>query len=191
VTAPESRVDFRNYLQIRGVRAGTNTFSVTLDVLRGRCFDGLAVFPDSGIGATRVRPDELRLLVPREPIVAVAGRPEEIPFALRRRGGRPDGALDVRLTLPSGFQAGGGTTRHFERVGSLGRDSFEVVARAPGRYVVSLSVPRRYNQPTARVELQVVKRRSWLREHFLPSLLAASLLVGAAAFAYATRKPRP
>ena len=164
VTAPSSRLDFRNYLQIRGVLPGANTFSVTLDELRGRCFDRLAVFQDSGIGATRVRPDELRLLVPREPIVAVAGRPARVPFALRRRGGRPDGAFDVRLTLPSGFETAGGTTRHFERVGSLrARLVRRRRAPAPGRYVVSLAVPRRYNQPTASVELQVVERRSWLR----------------------------
>ena len=77
LSAKTARIDFRNYLQTRGPRPGPNTLTVTLDVLRGRCFDSLSVLPDSGIGATTVRPDELRLLVPQQPIVATAGRRTE------------------------------------------------------------------------------------------------------------------
>jgi hypothetical protein len=35
-----------------------------------------------------------------------------------------------------------------------------------------------------------VKPRAWLTSRFLPALLAAVLLVGAAAFMYATRKAK-
>jgi hypothetical protein len=188
--AKTGRVDFRNYLQTHGPRPGPNTLTVTLDVLHGRCFDSLSVLPDSGIGATTVRPDELRLLVPRQPIVATAGRRTTLPFALRRRGGRPDGGLDVRLSLPEGFRAIDGTVWHFVRIGHTGSGAFEFVPRTAGHYVLSLAVPRRYNQPTANVEIDVVKPRSWLTSRFLPSLLAAVLLVGAAAFMYATRKAK-
>jgi len=190
VSAKTTRIDFRNYLQTRGARPGRNTLTVTLDVLHGRCFDSLSVLPDSGIGATSVRPDELRLLVPQEPIVATAGRRTKLPFALRRRGGRPDGGLDVTLTLPEGLRAVDGTVWHFPRIGSVGSGAFEFVPKATGRYVLSLAVPRRYNQPTAVVHVDVVKPQSWLTSRFLPALLAAVLLVGAAAFTYATRKAK-
>ena len=185
-----ARIDFRNYLQTHGPRPGRNSLTVTLDVLRGRCFDLLSVLPDSGIGATTIRPDELRLLVPQQPIVATAGRPTKLPFALRRRGGRPDGGLDVKLVLPDGFRAVDGTVWHFARIGRVGSGRFEFVPKSSGHYVLSLAVPRRYNQPTAAVEVDVVKARSWLISRFLPSLLAAVLLGGAAAFMYATRKTK-
>ena len=188
--AKTGRIDFRNYLQTHGPRPGRNTLTVTLDVVRGRCFDSLSVLPDSGIGATTARPDELRLLVPRQPIVATAGHHAALPFALRRRGGRPDGAVDVSLSLPEGFRAVDGTVWHFPRIGRNGSGTFEFVPKSTGRYVLSLAVPRRYNQPTARVEVNVVKPRSWLTSRFLPSLLAAVLLAGAAAFMYATRKAK-
>ena len=185
-----ARIDFRNYLQTRGTRPGLNTLAVTLEILHGRCFDSLTVLPDSGIGATTVRPDELRLLVPQQPIVATAGRRTKLPFALRRRGGRPDGRLDVKLLQPEGFEAVDGTVWHFPRVGRVGSGTFEFVPKATGRYVLSLAVPRHYNQPTAVVQVDVVKPRSWLVSRFLPSLVAAVLLVGAAAFMYATRKTK-
>ena len=92
VTAPTAHLDFRNYLQLHGVRPGLNTFTVTEDVLRGRCFESVSLLPDSGVGATSVRPDELRLLVPSAPVVAVAGRRTRLRFAVVRRGGRPDGS---------------------------------------------------------------------------------------------------
>jgi hypothetical protein len=190
LSAQTARVDFRNYLQTKGPRSGRNTLTVTLDVLRGRCFDSLSVLPDSGLGATRVRPDELRLLVPQQPIVATAGRRTKLPFALRRRGGRPDGGLDVTVLLPEGFRAIDGTVWHFARIGRVGSGAFEFVPKTTGHYVLSLAVPRRYNQPTANVQVDVVTPRSWLTSRFLPSLLAAVLLVGAAAFMYATRKAK-
>jgi hypothetical protein len=190
LSARTARVDFRNYLQTKGPRPGRNTLTVTLDVLRGRCFDSLFVLPDSGIGATTVRPDELRLLVPQQPIVATAGHRTKLPFALRRRGGRPDVGLDVRLLLPEGFRAVDRTVWHFPRIGRVGSGTFEFVPKTTGRYVLSLAVPRRYNQPTANVQVDVVKPRSWLTTRFLPSLLAAVLLGGAAAFMYATRKAK-
>jgi hypothetical protein len=190
LSAKTARIDFRNYLQTQGARPGSNTLTVTLDVLRGRCFDSVSVLPDSGIGATAVRPDELRLLVPKQPIAATAGRRTKLPFELRRRGGRPDGGLDVRLLLPDGFTAVDGTVRHFPRIGRVGSGTFEFVPKTTGRYVLSLAVPRRYNQPAANVQVDVVKPQSWLTSRFLPSLLAAALLVGAAAFTYATRKAK-
>jgi hypothetical protein len=190
LSAQTARVDFRNYLQTRGPRPGRNTLTVTLDVLRGRCFDSLSVLPDSGIGATTARPDELRLLVPRQPIVATAGRRTKLAFGLRRRGGRPDVGLDVKLLLPDGFRATDGTVWHFPRIGRVGSGTFEFVPKTTGRYVLSLAVPRRYNQPRANVRVDVVKPRSWLTSRFLPSLLAAALLGGAAAFMYATRKAK-
>jgi hypothetical protein len=190
LSAKTARVDFRNYLQTKGPRSGRNTLTVTLDVLRGRCFDSLSVLPDSGLGATRVRPDELRLLVPQQPIVATAGRRTKLPFALRRRGGRPDGGLNVTVLLPEGFRAIDGTVWHFARIGRVGSGAFEFVPKTTGHYVLSLAVPRRYNQPTANVQVDVVTPRSWLTSRFLPSLLAAVLLVGAAAFMYATRKAK-
>jgi hypothetical protein len=188
--AKTAQVDFRNYLQTHGPRPGRNTLSVALDFVRGRCFDSLSVLPDSGIGATTVRPDELQLLVPRQPIVATAGHRAKLPFALRRRGGRPDGGLDVRLLLPDGFRAVDGTVWRFPRLGRVGSGTFEFVPKTTGHYVLSLAVPRRYNQPRADVAVDVVKPRSWLTSRFLPSLLAAVLLVGAAAFMYATRKAK-
>jgi len=188
VTAPTAHLDFRNYLQLQGVRPGLNTFTVTEDVLRGRCFESVSLLPDSGVGATSVRPDELRLLVPSAPVVAVAGRRTRLRFAVARRGGRPDGGFDVAVTLPPGVTAAGGRTRHLDRIGRLASGSFDLVATRPGRYVLSLSVPRRYNQPSANVEVDVVRPRPWLRTHFLPSLVAATFLVGAAAFMRATRK---
>ena len=76
------------------------------------------------------------------------------------------------------------------RIGHTGSGAFEFVPKTTGHYVLSLAVPRRYNQPTANVQIDVVKPRSWLTSRFLPSLLAAVLLVGAAAFMYATRKAK-
>jgi hypothetical protein len=55
-------------------------------------------------------------------------------------------------------------------------------------YIVQLSAPKNYNQPSATAEVDVVPLTSWLKSHLLPSLLAAAFLVTAAALTFATRK---
>jgi hypothetical protein len=182
--------DFRNYVGIRGVRPGVNKFTVKLYNIHGHCFRAVDVLPDSGIGATTIKPDELRLLVPSKPVTVTVGRRARMKFAIARRGGRPDVGATVSFNFPRSFEAWNGTRVHFARIGHTRTGSIEFIPERPGRYAVEVSAPTNYNQPSATAEVDVVPAQSWLKSRLVPSLIAAAFLVTAAALTFATRKRR-
>jgi hypothetical protein len=183
-------LDFRNYLQVHGVRAGANPFTLTLDVLGGRCLERIRLLRGSGIAATHARPDELRFLVPTQGLTATKGRELTIPYELSRRGGWPDRGATVTLSVPRGWRIDGSGSQRFRRLGSGRRGSFRVTPSTTGTSLVGLRAMRVYNEPNATIQVQVEPSRSWLSTRGVSLLLSATLIVGAAALTLASRRAK-
>jgi hypothetical protein len=161
---------------------------VTSESLSGTCFKSIAVLPDSGIGATRVRPDELTLEVPQQPIVAVAGHRSLLRFGVTRRGGRPDIGATIQARFPSDFEPVNGSAHRFNRLGTTKIGELAFVAHTPGHYAVSIGVSGQYNQPNATIAVNVVPPQSWFKTRFLPALITAAFIIAAAALTFASRR---
>jgi hypothetical protein len=184
------KLDFRNYLQVRGVRGGANPFTVTLEVLRGRCLESLRLLSGSGIATTRARPDELRFLVPTQTLTATKGRELTIPYELSRRGGWPDRGALVTLSVPRGWRVDGSRFQRFPRLGHGGRGSFRVTPTTTGTALVGLRAMRVYNEPNATIPVKVEPAKSWLSSRALSLLLSATLIVVAAALTRASLRAK-
>ena len=183
-------LDFRNYLQVRGVRAGANPFTLTLDRLHGPCLAGIRLLKGSGIAATRARPDELRFLVPTEVLPATKGRALTIPYELIRRGGWPDRGAVVTLSVPDGWRVDGPASQRFRWLGGGRRGSFTVTPSTTGTSFAGLRAMRVYNEPSATIAARVEPAGSWLLARGLPLLASATLIVGAAALTLAARRAK-
>lgn len=183
-------LDFRNYLQVRGVRAGANPFTLTVETLRGRCFEGVRLLRGSGIATTPARPDELRFLVPTQVLAATRGRQLTIPYELARRGGWPDRGAVVALSVPHGWRIDGARSQRFRRLDDGGRGAFRVTPTTTGTAFVAVRALRVYNEPSATIPVKVAPARSWLSGRWLSLLLSAALIVGAAALTRASLRAR-
>jgi hypothetical protein len=137
-----------NYLQVNGVRPGANTLTVKVETFKGSCVSSAVALPGTGIQTTGARPDELRLLVPRQTIPSTIGHKVALPFELLRRGGRPDGPVTVAIAPSADFTIVGPRTMRFPRIGGGIRGKFEAIPKSAD-VGVSIYVPRRLNQPTA------------------------------------------
>jgi hypothetical protein len=181
-TTTESRtlsLDFRNYLQVRGVRGGRNVFTITVDRSRGVCLRNLRIARGTGIETTTAHPQELKVLVPLQSLTATKGDVLTIPYAIARRGGWADRGAVVQLSLPPKWRIVGAPTQKFVRIGRERRSTFKVIPQTEGQAVLKISVLRSYNQPDAPVAVQVRARESNVRA-FAPTLLAGALIVAAA-----------
>jgi hypothetical protein len=137
----------------------------------------------TGIGATRARPDELRLVAPRavSASIGIVG----IPVSLYRRGGWPDRAGVLNVT-------GGGTGLRllspakvaFQRIGTGVQQAVRLRATQPGRYLVSITVPDLYNQAHRSVLVEV-RPSSGYGDQTLRAALLAGVIAGVAATAVA------
>jgi hypothetical protein len=183
-------LDFRNYLQVHGVRGGANPFTLTLDVLHGPCLKSIRLLSGSGIATTGARPDELRFLVPTEVLTATKGRELTIPYELSRRGGWPDRGATVTLSLPRGWRIDGPESQRFRRLDDGRRGSFRITPNTTGTSFVGLRAMRVYNEPNATIQVKVEPPKSWLLARGLPLLLAATLIVGAAALTLASQRAK-
>ena len=183
-------LDFRNYLQVRGVRGGANPFTLTLEVLRGRCLTRIRLLRGSGIATTRARPDELRFLVPTTVLTATKGRELTIPYELVRRGGWPDRGATVALSVPREWRIDGSASQRFSRLGYGRAGAFRVTPSTTGASLVGLRAMRLYNEPNATIQIKVEPAKSWLLTRGLSLLLSATLIVGAAALTLASRRAK-
>lgn len=184
-------LDYRNYVQISGVRPGLNPLTVSLrNLQRSSCIRDIVLSPGTGIYVTTANPEELSLHVPRT-LNATKGVPVTIQYTLVRRGGWPDRGATVVLNPPDGMRVEGPRTAHFSHVGHVQDGVFHVVPQVNGPEFVQLSVPARYNEPQATVALSVgAGEASWVRRKGIPVLLSAALLVGAATLTRAARRDR-
>jgi hypothetical protein len=183
-------LDFRNYLQVHGVRAGANPFTLTLDVLHGRCLRSIRLLRGSGIVTTSARPDELRFLVPTQMLTATKGHELTIPYVLSRRGGWPDRGATVTLSVPRGWRIDGAGSQHFRRLDSGRRGSFRVTPSTTGTSFVGLHAMRVYNEPNATIQVKVEPAKSWLLGRGISIVLSAALIVSAAALTRASRRAK-
>jgi hypothetical protein len=188
--ARQVRLDFRNYLQVHGVQGGANPFSLTLEVLRGRCLTSVRLLRGSGIATTAARPDELRFLVPTSTLTATKGREVTIPYELSRRGGWPDRGATVTLSVPRGWRVDGSRAQRFQRLDHGRRGSFRVTPNATGTSFVGLRAMRVYNEPNATIQVKVEPPSSWLSSRGVSLLLSATLIVAAAALTRASRRAK-
>jgi hypothetical protein len=184
------QLDFRNYLQVRGVRGGANPFTLTLELLHGRCLERVRLLPGSGIATTRARPDELRFLVPTQVLTATSGRRLTIPYELARRGGWPDRGAVVALSVPRGWRVDGPRSQRFRRLDDGRRGAFRVTPTTTGTSFVGVRAMRVYNEPNATIPVKVEPARGWLSSRWLSLLLSATLIVGAAALTLASLRAR-
>jgi hypothetical protein len=170
-----------NYLQERGARSGANRFAVHLspalpgsNVRLARC---------TGIGATRARPDELRLVAPRA-VSATTGI-VSIPVSLYRRGGWPDRGGMLSVTgAGAGLRLLSPATIAFDRIGTGVRRAVRLRATRPGRYLMSIAVPDLYNQAHRYVVVEV-RPGSHQGDETLRAALLAGGIAGVAATAVA------
>jgi hypothetical protein len=184
------KLDFRNYLQVHGVREGTNPFSLTLETLHGRCLRSIRLLSGSGIATTGARPDELRFLVPTTLLTATKGRGLTIPYELSRRGGWPDRGATVTLSVPGGWRIDGPSSQRFRRLHNGRRGSFRITPTTTGTSLVGLRAMRLYNEPNATIQVKVEPPKSWLLTRGLSLMLSATLIVGAAALTLASQRAR-
>ena len=184
------KLDFRNYLQVRGVRAGANPFTLTLETLHGRCLENVRLLSGSGIATTHARPDELRFLVPMQVLTATRGRQLTIPYELSRRGGWPDRGALVTLSVPRGWRIDGPRSQRFLRLDAGRTGSFRVTPTTTGTSFVGVRAMRVYNEPNAMIPVKVEAPRRWLSGRGASLLLSATLIVGAAALTLASLRAR-
>lgn len=184
-------VDYWNYLQLHGVRRGTNVVTVTVRDLSGneKCLRAIKLGRGTGVFGTRSNPRELQLLVPRDAVNATAGSSLTIPFEVVRRGGWPDRGATVVLDLPEGWRALDGARRTFTRIGSRRDGSFRVIATAPGSQILTLAVARSYNRPEAAVRVVVRPAGGWFPGR-IAILVSAGFIVLAAAMTRAAWRDR-
>jgi hypothetical protein len=183
-------LDFRNYLQVHGVREGANPFTLTLDVLHGRCLESIRLLSGSGIATTGARPDELRFLVPTQALTATKGRELTIPYELSRRGGWPDRGATVTLSVPRGWRIDGPRSQRFRRLDDGRRGSFRVTPATTGTSFVGLRAMGLYNEPNATIQVKAEPPRSRLFGRGFSLLLSATLIVAAAALTLASQRAK-
>lgn len=183
-------IDFRNYLQVRGVRGGANPFTLTLDVLHRPCVKRIRVLRGSGIAVTSARPDELRFLVPTTVLTVTKGRELTIPYELSRRGGWPDRGATVTLSVPHEWRIDGSGSQRLRRLADGRSGSFRITPTTTGTSFVGLRAMGVYNEPNATIQVKVEPPKSWLLARGLPLLLSAALIVGAAALTLASRRAK-
>jgi hypothetical protein len=184
------KLDFRNYLQVHGVRGGANPFTLTLEMLHGSCLKSIRLLRGSGIATTGARPDELRFLVPTEVLTATKGREVTIPYELSRRGGWPDRGALVTLSAPRGWKIDGPRSQRFRRLDDGRRGSFRITPTTTGTSFVGLRAMRVYNEPNATIQVKVEPPSSWLSTRGFSLVLSATLIVGAAALTRASQRAR-
>jgi hypothetical protein len=170
-------VDFRNYLQLSGVRPGLNTLSVRLERVGPVRVERLEVFPDSGIERTRLAPARVELR-PRLPDGAVrVGDEFELGYALRNTGDRPARNVVVGIELPRGALAVlGPRVERFPELAGTAAGSFRLRALARGRFRIALTARSSANRPAALIDVPVGARESG-RFGLVPLVLGGALLV--------------
>ena len=160
VAGRHARLDFRNYIQISGIRGGLNVLHFAIEPLTVRglalphAFE-VAVLGGSGIEATRALPDELLLSAQPPDVTAHVGQPVEVGYLLQRRGGWPDGPVEVRYAA-GGLELQGADVQRHPRVDGGVRGAFTVSGETPGTYMTMLSVPDRFNEPSTPVTVTIV-----------------------------------
>jgi hypothetical protein len=154
-------VRFRNYLQLAGVRPGTNTFTVELERFGDVEVERLRIFDDSGVELTRLAPARLAL-EPALPAARVrAGDEFEVGFKLRNRGGRPARNVVVAVQFPSRALAPvGPAKRRAARVRRELVGAFRFRALRPGRYRLALGVRSSANRPLAVIDVPISDSRA-------------------------------
>jgi len=160
VAGRHARVDFRNYIQISGIRGGLNVLHFAIEPLivrglaRPQTFE-VAVLSNSGIEATRALPDELLLYARPPTVTAHVGEPVDIGYLLKRRGGWHDGPVEVHFAAGSLDLRGPDLQRHTRVDGGV-HGTFTVSGDTPGAYTTMLAVPDRFNEPSTPVTVTIL-----------------------------------
>jgi hypothetical protein len=152
-TAGTAAVDYENYIQSKGVRAGAGSYEIALQD-QGRLIKEVRIDPASGVHATRASPEQLTLAVPSE-IKAEPGERVDIRYVVTRRGDRPDRPMTVSAEVAGGPIRLLDGEQAFDTVGDERRGELRAVATEPGRYQVRLTARGGYNTPTGMVLIVV------------------------------------
>jgi hypothetical protein len=146
-------VDYENYVQTQGIRAGESSYEIALQD-RGRLVKDVRIDPASGLYRTSAPPEQLMIAVPPE-IQAEPGERIDIPYVVTRRGDRPDLPLTVSAEVAGGPIRLTEGTNTFDAVGEERKGHLQAVATAPGRYQVRLTAQGGYNGPSGMVLIVV------------------------------------
>jgi hypothetical protein len=134
-------VDFKNYVQLDGVRPGANSLEIVLERFGRLRVASLRVLPDSGIILTGRGPPDLAIRATSPSQEVLTGDTFEVRFVVRNDGGRAARDVGVAVqTPPNGISVVGASTRGLGRVGSSDGTSggFHLRAERAGDYRLEL-----------------------------------------------------
>lgn len=178
-------VRFLNYLQLRGVRPGTNTLTPTLEQYGGLHGTDVHVFADSGIEQTALAPARLRLQLRLPQRVIHAGERFAIGFTLENIGGRPAHGVSVQASFLPGALAPLQPPPRRPVVVESWSASHGFRALRAGRYRLALSASSNTNRPAALVDVPIAPADSASTSGRLLLLLGLILAAaGSAAIAW-------
>ncbi|WP_212994282.1 hypothetical protein [Actinoplanes auranticolor] len=151
-------VVYENYVQTKGIRAGTGSFEISLED-RGALVQDIRIEPASGLYRTAADPEQLAISAPAQ-IDARVGEPVDLAYALSRRGERADRPVTVAAETAGGPIRLNREHTEYGSVGTGRTGSFQVIAAETGQYQIRLTAQGGYNQPTAVVLVVVKSARS-------------------------------
>ena len=147
-------ISFRNYLQIRGVRPGTNDLTLRLEQPVGVVVSSVRLLPGSGVYWGEFGPSSLTLDVDSSQTHVEVGDMLSLRYRVSSHGFPVRDAGIAAITSDPGLVSTGPTSRFFEWLGTEeGRISF--VALAPGKYTVTVEAGSETTFATATTNIDV------------------------------------
>jgi len=186
-------IDFKNYVQVAGVRPGRNEMTFKLEALGRTKVDRVMVFANSGLIVTHKSPAELRFHATPPTRQATTGDAFEIPFTVTNSGGRAAHDVSVAaLALPRSVTPAGPAMRHFPLIAPGGRvqGSLRFVARTAGHYKIDLQAVGGAHFIDRPIEMEVVDPGSSLWETGRIAAAGAIIVAGLLCVGLSRRRRR-
>lgn len=185
------QVDFKNYLQLAGVRPGTNRLTFRLERFGGVRVARLQIFSDSGLILTRRRPALLKL----NPMLSAddirAGDTFELRFTVHNQGDRSARHVGVGLRPPHELRIVGGPATDLSHLppGAAAQGVFRLKALDAGRYQMRIDASGGANLAETTVNVSVLPKDSGTRWDSVRWTAGSILLLaGVIVLAFARRR---
>ena len=151
----------RNFLQDRGLQAGSNTLAVRLERYGGARVHAARVLESTGVLGTAKGPAKLRLEVPIHDRSLRVGDEFAVPYRVINAGDRAPEYARVSAQFDRAMLAAvGPTTRKLDRSAPTSAGRFRFRARRAGRTEVLVGVRSTANRPGAQVSIRIDGRAS-------------------------------
>jgi hypothetical protein len=178
-------IDYRNYLQVKGVQPGLNTLTIEYQELGGAHIERVDVLPGTALERTRQSPALVNLGIPSLREEIRVGEDFVIPFKLRNDGDRSAGRMVVEVQYPHEALRLRGTPRRRFALGSgpPAVGNFDFKALAPGTHVVGVFASTRSNRPGAELRIRVLPAAQASGTRWSWALVVGAAIAGAAVLA--------